>query len=580
MKAMKARKKGIVFLAAFIWLGLLNFSDASHMSTILVAVAALILENGEQSEFEKRETRGLRVLSGFLAFFVTIANYSLYDGRSIFTVLLYVAGLLFGGYIVFFSLTNSLYKRLQHTKGICIVASSSERSQKGKCLAFFLPFGCIAFVYLAYLFLAAYPGAITSDSVDQLTQIKDGVYNNHHPFYHTMLIQIFYQLGYKLTGSSNAGAASYSIFQALAMAAIFAFSVETLYEKHVQKKWLVLLTAFYALSLYHFSYSVYMTKDTLFGGMSLLWCIFLYRIYAEMGKKVPLLIGYVFSSLGVCLFRNNGFYAFFIIILALLLTIKKQKKEVVISTIATFVVAYVLTGPVLKSIGIPQGDILEKLAIPEQQIARVIVEDGNIAEEDRMELQKLLDFDVIKGVYEPGCSDNVKNFIRWYEATDILEGNKGTYFKIWLRMGLKNPWTYAKAWIDETKGYYNAGYYSSEITCNYVAGNACDVFEAPKVRWLHEKTISLQVYLTENSRLLHVFVENGLCTWIFMMLFTFAVLARRKEFLMPLLALSIVASLLIATPVFNEFRYVYALYCMCPFTTGTMLLGKQEEKMI
>ncbi|EJW90005.1 hypothetical protein EVA_21888, partial [gut metagenome] len=45
-----------------------------------------------------------------------------------------------------------------------------------------------------------------------------------------------------------------------------------------------------------------------------------------------------------------------------------------------------------------------------------------------------------------------------YDHVDRILENPWIYGKLYLQLGMRYPADYWKAWVDETKGYWNAGY--------------------------------------------------------------------------------------------------------------------------
>ena len=60
--------------------------------------------------------------------------------------------------------------------------------------------------------------------------------------------------------------------------------------------------------------------------------------------------------------------------------------------------------------------------------------------------------------YKPYISDPVKGLVRKSSGSDVISDNKAEYLALWIRIGLKYPRTYIAAWVEQTKGYWNAGY--------------------------------------------------------------------------------------------------------------------------
>ena len=135
---------------------------------------------------------------------------------------------------------------------------------------------------------------------------------------------------------------------------------------------------------------------------------------------------------------------------------------------------------------------------------------------------------------------------------------------------------YLTAWIDQTRGYWNGGYYY----------------------WIWEDTVQTNDYGIERksnptlSRLFGYYLESyrkvpflqplvsiGLTVWLLFILLYQTIIRRNKTnlfFLIPILATW--ATLLIATPVFSEFRYIYFAFTTAPFLTIITFLKTNQRK--
>ena len=147
---------------------------------------------------------------------------------------------------------------------------------------------------------------------------------------------------------------------------------------------------------------------------------------------------------------------------------------------------------------------------------------------------------------------------------EYLEAHKGELLRLWIRIGLKNPGAYVRAWIDQTVGYWNSGY-RYWIWRTTVRKNDFGISQAPLlpgVRNIFETWFrvfyDLQVFAP--------FRSVGLHTWITAAVFMVLWIRRRKEILLTIPVLTVVGTLLLAAPVFCEFRYAYAMFASMPMT--------------
>ena len=81
---------------------------------------------------------------------------------------------------------------------------------------------------------------------------------------------------------------------------------------------------------------------------------------------------------------------------------------------------------------------------------------------------------------------------------------------------------------------------------------------------IDEKILDFRQRLCFTSDILGILVSTGFLVWIYVMLACFNIINRQKGYIELTLGLAIVLTLLIATPVYNEFRYAYSLYTMMP----------------
>ncbi|NJP39568.1 hypothetical protein HCH52_00640 [Oscillospiraceae bacterium HV4-5-C5C] len=554
-------------LLTVIWLYLIEPSSANFIVYALIAalaVAANTISWFKASEpGSRRERTGLIILALILTLFTTAANYELLWLVAGVTKLVKILLFLVSGYSVFSAVLRFIFPLTQ----VVTLVKADRQARLRPVRVFMLAFGLIAVVDLLYLFLAAYPGILSLDSMGQIRQVITGNYLDHHPIYHTFLIKLFYDIGMACFGSVNAAVATYCVAQILMMAAAFAFAVMTLAQAGLRRRLLWLVLLIFALTPYHVIYSVTIWKDVLFGGAVLFFITCLYRCRRQIGHPVLNDSLYFFSALAFCLLRSNAIYAFVLVALVLLIQFHRQSPRLVLLTVLALALAAILKGPVVTLLQIERTDIIESLSVPEQQIARYITDGNPLTAEETALLSQVIDLDKVSSQYDPGLSDPIKALLRDKDSSAILEANKADFLRLYITLGLRAPFSYIEAWIDQTKGYWNAGY-AYWITNSGVVDNEFGIHQTivvPLLASLADKLSQLMI-----GRLI---TSNGLCTWLYLLGLGFALISRRKTYLETVPPLAIVATLLLATPVYNEFRYVYGLYTALPFVALTCLIG-------
>lgn len=426
---------------------------------------------------------------------------------------------------------------------------------------FGVSFCAVIFVNTIFLYLGSYPGILTPDSVDQVHQVVTGIYRNHHPFWHTQLIRVMISLGELFYPNDlYAGIATFSLFQIMLMAGIFSFMLMTLNQACIENKVVKIILAWILLMPFNIFYSVTMWKNILFSGMILLFATVLFRLIHQIGdRKINYTLLFI-SGLLMSIWQSNGIIAFALTMVLLTIVLKDERKVFTAIGISAFVIAVFMIGPMLHILGVKPTEPNELLSIPQQQMARVLHDKKKISENDLKTLAKYASPDKMKNDYKPYISDPTKGLIRgdyWLE-------HKADYFKTWAHIGIQYPHEYVKAWIDETRGYWNGGYkywiWSRGIHNNfYTTMDAAYTYKNNPL----QKVFYKYGQIFEHNMLV-VFLSIGLHVWILILAAAYSYRKGRKDYLCAVPALSVILTLLISTPVFSEFRYAYSVILTVP----------------
>ena len=448
-----------------------------------------------------------------------------------------------------------------------VIRQKKERRHRARGgWVFAAAFLILAAVYLIHLYGAAYPGYLTRDSVIQVEQVLTGSYSNHHPYWHTMLIRLCISIGTALFHDINRAVALYSLMQALGLAAAFAYLIMTLYESGMPLVVPVLALAGYAALPYHIYYSVTMWKDIPFALCGTVLITALYRLVAEMGSRRLSLFLIGAAGIGFGVFRSNGWLALLITGIAVAAVLKKRGWKLAAVIAVSLLVAFVLKHPVLKWLDVPQPALTESLSIPVQQIARVIC-DGELTDEEREELDHYMAVDGVPNNYKPWISDPMKNNLKKF-GLPYLEEHKGDFIRLWAKIGLHNPKLYVEAWVDQTKGYWTLGY-DYWIWLTSIDENSSGVAPGSDVP-LKERFIKYGESF-HDSDMCQPLRSIGLCIWLIAAAFIAGCAARRRETLLAVPIAAVVLTLLIATPVYCEFRYIYLAFAAFPLIMAAIL---------
>ena len=567
------RKRLRVFLEGlfiYTWLTNLAQTDAYFSVYVLCAAAGVLCLCGNYrhaSELSSGTRAWLLVWGGVFSLAVVLANYPLFSPITALMSLFNAGCAFLGGMAVGYHCLAFLARRLP------LASDPAPRNRPGR--VFLGVFAAVALIDLMYLYFAAYPGTLTRDSISTLEQIAAGDYNNTMPFWHTMTVRVFFQLGMGLFDDANQAAALFHTFQIFFLAACFAYGVTTLYQAGVPKPFLAGVFCVYALMPYNIAYSVTMWKDVLFAGAALLFVTALFRVLRGIGAERRNLAVLALGGIGFSLWRTNGWYAFLVTTLVMAFVLGKRYPKVVRIMAVIVLACWVLLNPLLNVLGVEGTDLIEAFSVPFQQLARVISEDRPLTQEENDLLSQAFLMDRVKELYDPNTVDPIKFQAFRHDNRDYVERNLGQYAALYLRLGLKYPGDYLKAWIDETKGYWNGGYdywiYSKEVDMNdlgivYVGGDSfvSRIYDA----WFR--------YL-EKPAILQPLYSIGLHVWVLAACAVLLAVKRRREALLTLPPLVIAAGLWLGSPVYAEFRYAYPIFLCLPLILGAALFGPDFE---
>ena len=109
---------------------------------------------------------------------------------------------------------------------------------------------------------------MTPDSIVQYEQaLHITEYSNHHPWIHTLILELFYNIGHLFTNDDTVAASVYTLVQMCFMAYCGAYVTETLSRLKVRKGICLAVTLFYGLVPYNAVFAITVWKDVPFAGI-------------------------------------------------------------------------------------------------------------------------------------------------------------------------------------------------------------------------------------------------------------------------------------------------------------------------
>lgn len=544
----------------FLWLYILSplsVTDTNYSVYLICGVFAILCMTKHYYRpqvINSRERKWICAFSMVFSVAVAAANYQLYETMGTLTKVASYGVMFLGGIAVAFPILRFLL--------IYTPEKKLNNQRVGSRYVFWIVFGVILGINLLFLLFAKYPGILTIDSNVTMQQLLGQTsYNNIMPFWHTITVKIFVELGRLIFGDMNSAVALFHCGQILFMAACFAYAAMTLYDSGVPVWVWVVVTVLYAVLPYNIYYSVTMWKDVPFAGAVLLFVTALYRLLQEVGRHNlwTLCVG----GLGVCLWRTNGWYAFLVTFLVMVICLKKNYKNITCAMVGVLIVSWVLLNPFLWYLGADEMKLTETLSVPFQQIARVVANDRVLTEEEQKWLSEIFYLDLIPQRYNPLIADPIKFDTFRQDRAEYLFEHWKNYLCLYLRLGLRYPGDYLKAWIDQTKGYWNAGY-TYWVYTQGVYENTYGV-SARYGTNLISRLFDTYVMYWEKFKIFTLLTSIGVQIWILISCTLVNVLKKRKEFLLGIPMLVLVAGLWLGTPIYAEFRYAYPFFLTVPF---------------
>lgn len=569
-------KTVLVIQAAFIYIWLtvlspLSVTDTYYSVYLLCAFAGILclLDNYKTGRLcGAKDKIVLGICSVLFSLAVVLANYTLFDPLTVLQNLFDLCCCLLGGCFIGYAVLLYLLKRLPFRCG------TGERRKPAA--VFLFVFGSIAAIDLMYLFLAQYPGILTTDSFSTMAEVLGEVpYTNTMPFWHTVTVKVFVDLGLALFGEINAAVACFHTAQILFMAACFAYVLTTLYQVKVPGWFLCLVYFVYAFQPHNIVYSITLWKDIPFSGASVLFITAFYRLLKGVGKSGLNYAAFVAGALGFSLWRTNGWYAFLVVVLLMWLLMRKDyKKELLLMTFV-LIFCWILINPVLDTLEVEETNLVEAFAVPMQQIARVVSEGKELTETETALLGEIFWMDKLEQMYNPQTVDPVKFETFQYDRVDYIREHAGEYLKMYLSIGLRYPGEYLKAWIEETKGYWNGGYFFWIYTLK-PGENTMGIMLTPGTNLIARLYAAMFRYL-EKPAFLQPLTSIGLHVWALFGCFVLNVLKKRKEALLAIPLMVLVAGLWLGTPVYSEFRYAYPVFLSMPVILAVTVFEEPDR---
>lgn len=394
----------------------------------------------------------------------------------------------------------------------------------------------------------------------------------HHPICYVWFVKAI--IG--MTGDVNTGILVSVVISALVIILLLSYMVYYM----IKRKWdirIILLT--FAMILFFTPikmHAITLNKDMIFAAFMSVYFVLLADV--AIGKYRLTAGNIIFSlvvMLGTVLMRKNGVYIVLFTAIALLFFKMLGRKRYVFAAlcIAVSITEMVIDGPVIKSMGIQPGSPREMFSLPLQQMA-CIVKNEDVPDE----LMERIMF-YFKGepdlasLYYPVISDPVKI----YFSEEHYEQDKAGFFKLAIELFIKYPGPSLNAWMSSSYGYWEP------TPLNWVyAKNVSDNMDfIPAIQNGNTLLTCNYIYWTDLSYLpiIRILTSIGIIFWIFVAMFIYMLYKKMYKLTIMIMPQFVLWLTCIASPVWNELRYVLPIYTALPVLACIILKELSDRKV-
>ena len=563
------------YISIILYLGIYLKSYSYDFIINIIYFLILYLYFKFDKNYDKRTKRYSIILSIILSFILVVGNrvnyaiinniINIYDLKNVFISIFIIAGFSLIFYRIF------CYMFIEINK-IELVDTKKEKglSKKFFLLMVIMMVGCWGIYFLRY-----YPAILTPDSHYVIHYSEFKIFSDHHTFIHTWFFALFFYIGKFIFSSKIMGIAFYTIIQMILLATIFNIGINYFYKNGLKKIYCIILWLIFAFSPLHGHYSVTLWRDILFSASFLLIIISIYECTInKCCVKFKYLLYFIIGCFIMIFFRNNGIYIYIFMLPFLFIFCYYKKKRMRVLYLSILIIYFIIKGPVFDLLNVERSKTVEAYSIPLQQISRVIYSDEKLDKSTIKKLEKYMDVSKIKNNYKSYISDPIKGITN----SDNLSKDSLGFLKVWVSILFKYPDTYIEAYLSQTLGYWypSVDYWAVGTQIKSING-----WETVNCHSLLSNKMTNFVDNLKNNKLPFGFFIWSIGLNVMIILFSTFILLYNREYkkllaFVPLCALWL--SIMVASPVFSELRYVYALFICAPFCLIISLINNKKRK--
>jgi len=544
------------FLAA---VSTLSFSIFIPMGRNLIWIILFgflsVVYNGILRIEAERKVNISSLVLGFLFASFTAVGYELEKEGSLAIYGLFLAQLF--GLTVFFSIA---------LRGLFLLALRPRRGKtwpvENRIRETLLTAAIILLCWSPY-FIAFFPGTMSSDALGEIRQqMGMSPLSNHHPVIHQLMIRTSLVIS---NWNVEKATAIYSIFQMFFIALAFAASITYIREKGCTRSIVIVAGLFYAVFPVNPLFAIMMEKGSVFAGVTVVLMLLFLRAMEKAKCKHSCLLKLclTLTAFLFCTVRNNGLYAFAIGMLAIIVVNREQWKMYSGILLFTLVLVFSYQFVLFNVLGVQKSAKGEMLSIPIQQIARVIRDDPAVieTEEGRILTEVFPQIELIGELYDPTVSDPVKQPSMFNSS--CFDENPLRYAKCWLKLGINHPKQYIEALLMQNYGYWFTDNTHYTVSYSIYEPNDFNLKNNSIFEGLRVKMMTIIDRLQYSSPVAILF-SIGFSVWVLLFSAVLLRLRGRGKTASPLFVVAGLWLTTLASPVYCEYRYLYALVVCIP----------------
>ncbi|MBQ1547932.1 MAG: hypothetical protein IIZ61_06020, partial [Lachnospiraceae bacterium] len=403
-------------------------------------------------------------------------------------------------------------------------------------------------------------------------------YTNHHPYIETLIFGGFAKLGLAL-GDIRRGVALYIFLHMICTCLVFALGICYLLRAGVTLRRTVLVQGIVMILPIFPMYSICMIKDTIYSAFFFIMTLMIAEMVRTNFKVLRDKRFLIAFSINSFLFMMSKVYGKHVLIctvavIVVVLLVRARTAPLLIATLIPLIAFRLYISVLLPALGVAPGGIQEALSVPFQQTARYVTEYGDeVTKKEKKAISAVLPYKKLAKLYNPELSDPVKNKYN----QDATKEDLKAYFKVWYKMGKKQPLCYLEAFLHNTYMYVDM---SKKARMEYYK---MDTFiqDHPKTyppeeySWLYienpPETASMRyavnqiILIIQKVPFLNFFVSLGMLPWILGFFAILSIKRRKPKDILILLPAFLTIALCLLSPVNGSSRYAMPIFYMLPY---------------